>query len=395
MSYQLWANWKFTKSSIYIHKFRRGKDSEGCTELRSHRWSHRWSHRVRRRRRPAQDPSGPPTDQLFRSWPSLPQIEHWLMTSHLFDDQKKQKKKNKVPGPGTCPSSTETTSCQKKHRFSKNEKTTLKFHLDSWPRDTTSSRFSMRPSCEGAQWKSSPPLTSISPTFLPWFVLLLPCRLGITQTGNKNPKEWEIWEEWPPCLHSLCSRINETVPVHGHKPSRNRFTESHWICTDCTVLHRHIHSRCSITVLQNRPKDPKAAHSPWSWICEPNHLRTRRRPKWPSQKPQRARCATPLRRDTRLRDLRRVSSLWQGLGEKQRPWRFERVPQPLKNGRVPIKKKTPIQGTPLLQNLWLPNLPNKSASKLQGLAKQIGICARLSSLPPWSSWICAPLLWFL
>ena len=95
MSYQLWANWKFTKSSIYIHKFRRGKDSEGCTELRSHRWSHRWSHRVRRRRRPAQDPSGPPTDQLFRSWPSLPQIEHWLMTSHLFDDQKKQKKKQK------------------------------------------------------------------------------------------------------------------------------------------------------------------------------------------------------------------------------------------------------------------------------------------------------------
>ena len=254
-----------------------------------------------------------------------------------------------MPGPGTCPSSTETTSCQKKHRFSKNEKTTLKFHLDSWPRDTTSSRFSMRPSCECAQWKSSPPLTSISPTFLPWFVLLLPCRLGITQTGNKNPKEWEIWEEWPPCLHSLCSRINETVPVHGHKPSRNRFTESHWICTDCTVLHRHIHSRCSITVLQNRPKDPKAAHSPWSWICEPNHLQTRRCPKWPSQKPQRARCATPLRRDTRLRDLRRVSSLWQGLGEKQRPWRFERVPQPLKNGRVPIKKKLQYKARPFFK----------------------------------------------
>ena len=87
-------------------------------------------------------------------------------------------------------------------------------------------------------------------------------------------------------------------------------------------------------------------------------------------------------------------SLWQGLGEKQRPWRFERVPQPLKNGRVPIKKKLQYKARPFFKICGY-QTANKSASKLQGLAKQIGICARLSSLPPWSSWICAPLLWFL
>ena len=122
------------------------------------------------------------------------------------------------------------------------------------------------------------------------------------------------------------------------KPSRNRFTESHWICTDCTVLHRNIHSRCSITVLQNRPQDPKATVLDLGFvnqtICERAAVQSDRH-KNPKGHDARHHSGATL-----AFEICEGSQVFgNALAKNNAPGVSSACPNHSKNGRVPIKKK--------------------------------------------------------
>lgn len=135
-----------------------------------------------------------------------------------------------MPLAGTCPSSTETTSCQKKHRFSENEKPTLKFSLGF----LTKGYHILKVFNEAILRRCAMEvITTAHWNVFPNLFAMICSAIAVSAWNHSN------WQQEPQkngkygksdlLAQFVFLFINETVPVHGHQPSQNRFTESHWI----------------------------------------------------------------------------------------------------------------------------------------------------------------------